>query len=252
MAISIIQLRRQAIEAGMPREEARREKDRVVLLEIIAAGYADNGTKKPAAVKKAVKKAVVAKKKQPAKKATPVKRGPGRPKGSTTKKATPTRSSRNSNGNAGRATIGKVDYTVEDDAWKPREGSPVETIWKALKRSRDNVERAFEILLPSINELVHKHKNDGTLRSKAEREATLKYRINRTRFEYAVRTGQHKSSTNRVEYGTGDYAQPKKAAPVRKSSRTATKATRKPAQRKPANTRRTSTAANRKKKVVRR
>ena len=65
----------------------------------------------------------------------------------------------------------------------------------------------------------------------------LRYRISRTAFDFAVRTGQHEPSDNRVEYGTGGtgngtfkHAKAKKSAPKAsskpKAKKTTPKATR--------------------------
>lgn len=199
-----------------------RKASRAALEDFISGGGNGKGTRK--AVKKVVKKAVAKKRiaKRTPSKRTPVKRTPAKaaPKRST--KAAPKRTTKASrNSDSGRMTIGKVDYSIESEDWQPRAKSPVLVIWKDLKASRDNVDRAFDILLPKVKggpetdgkPLVHAKKNDGTRRSAAEIEAMLRYRINRTRFEYAVRTGQHESSQNRVEYGTGQYA---KAKPKRR------------------------------------
>jgi hypothetical protein len=261
--VSIIALRRQAIDAGMSREEARQEKDRSVLLEFIVS----NGTQERPTVKKAVKKAVKKKaaavtaavKKTPARRGRPPK---AQPRKTTVRKPAPRKTAKDTNG-SGRLAIGKLNYSIDaGDAWKPRKGSAVERIWKSLKKHRDDVDKVYEELLPDITDFVSKKgRIPGQSKNQAEMRATLKYRINRTRFEFAVRTGQHQTAdpANRAEYGKGDYAQPKKKTP-RKSGRTidATKAAqkrvqaaRKPAQRKSASTR-TAAARGRKKKVVRR
>jgi hypothetical protein len=239
---SIIEMRKRAIREGMDFEDAvgagRPE------LQAFLNGSADK-PKATKAVKKVVKKQPKAAATKAVKKAVPAR------KAAAPKKAAPR------NGDSGRATIGKVDYSVESEAWKPRKGSAVEKIWKSLKKNRDNVDKVFTELRPNIGEYVHSKKNDGTTRTKAEKEATLKYRINRTRFEYAVRTGQHESSTNRVEYGTGPYAKGNGStkAPAKKSTPVRKPANRKPANaqtRKPANKPAVSGARGRKKAAARR
>jgi hypothetical protein len=152
------------------------------------------------------------------KKKRPTAAAKSKPKAAAKKKATT--ASASSNGDVGRATIGRIDYTVESDAWNPREGSPVDRIFRALKKRRDNVEKVFTDLRGDVKELVSSKKPDGSRRTKAEMEGMLKYRINRTRFEFATRTGQHQRGTKRVKYGEGDYAQASKKA-ARKAKRQA-------------------------------
>lgn len=217
--VALTRLRREAIDAGMPRAEARAA-DRDALLDFLVSDEDGAGT--PKAAKKVVKKAVAKKKvAAPAKK----KAANGRRTRAAVKpvrKQTRKPAARKGNGNVGRAEIGMIDYSVENDAWKPRQGSPVELIWKSLKRHRDDVDKVFSELRTQLDKFTEpKSRTTGVRKSKIEREATLRYRINRTRFEYAVRTGQHESGTERVKYGEGDYAQGgkngrRKAAPAKR------------------------------------
>ena len=154
------------------------------------------------------------------------KRKPGRPRKTEATAAAPKKRGRPpkaGNSSVGRATIGKIDYTVESNAWNPRHNTPVDRIFRSLKKHRDNAEKVFTELASHIKEwnLVSSKKADGSRRSKGEMEAMLRYRINRTRFEFATRTGQHKKGTKRVKYGEGDYASSgnsKPAAAPRKKS----------------------------------
>lgn len=153
------------------------------------------------------------------------------------------------NGNgSGRHTLTDVDYTVTE-GWNARPDSPPDLIVRALRRYNGNREKVFANLVPKIGTFVGAKDSQGRKRSKDNAEAMLKYRISRTAWDFAMKTGQHEKSTDRVEYGTGGGATKK---PVRKAtggSRTATKAktapratkkpatrqsaTRKPAARKP-------------------
>lgn len=205
MAVTdLVTLKKRAIKAGMAKADARKA-DRETLEDFLSNGKPHKKVAKKA-VKKAVAKKRTGRKQAPAKSRTtgkakrsasaPAKRGPGRPR-----KTAP------SNGDAGRLMIGKISYTNYDEAdWKPRKGSAVDLIFRSLKRHKDNAEAVFDELASDIATFVGASKKDGTRRSKADREAMLKYRINRTRFEFAVRTGQHQSATNRIEYGTGPNA----------------------------------------------
>jgi hypothetical protein len=221
VAENLMKLKRRAVKLGMDAAHARKASRSD--LEAYVSEHEVGGSTTTVVKKKGRKTAAAAP--APAKKR-------GRPKGSKNKPAaTPTPKAKKkssakpkteSNGDAGRLTISRVDYSIESDEWNPRAGSPVERIWKSLKKNRDNVEKVFDDLLPSVKEIVGSKKRNGERRTKAEFEAMLRYRINRTRFEYATRTGQHQRATNRIEYGTGKYAtETKKAA--RNAARNANK-----------------------------
>jgi hypothetical protein len=142
--------------------------------------------------------------------ATPVKRGRGRPKGSVNKKSTPvaakktaTRKVRStSNGDAGRNILGKLKFSNRD-GWNPREGSATDEIFKALVKTKGDRHAAYDLLKGKVSSIIPKKKRGGGTRDKAEQLEMLMYRIHRTLFDFAVQTGQHKKSENRVEYGTG-------------------------------------------------
>lgn len=133
------------------------------------------------------------------------KRGPGRPrktaKPAAAKKRAP-RATAASNGDSGRNTIGTINFS-DDEGWNARDGSPRDQILKALKAKRGNRESVFNLLVKRIRDFVPLRKADGSKRSKAEQEAYLRYQISRVLFDFAVKTGQHEPSANRVEYGTG-------------------------------------------------
>jgi hypothetical protein len=148
----------------------------------------------------------------------------------TTSKAAPKRSTRGSD-KAGRHTIDRVNFS-NTDGWNPREGSAVEEIWMALKKAKGDREKAFQTLKSRVWDFVGKTKADGSKRPKSEEPGgayhMLRYRISRTLFDFAVATGQHESSKNRIEYGTGPHAgNGRKSKP--KARQAVKKATAKPA-----------------------
>lgn len=245
MAVDVLKLKRQAVAAGMDKDEARK-----ATRAALEAFLADGGKKAPAK-----KSGTVAKKKttgtgtparKPAAKKAPVRKPAAKP---AAKKSAPTKAPARkpatkagaakrpvTNSDAvGRHQIETLDFSATD-GWNPRSGSAVDVIFRALKKVRGNTEKAFDILLPNIADFVGPKKQDGTKRTKADRENMLRYRINRTKFDFAVKTGQHEVATERVEYGTGAYATTRaKSAPRKAPARAASKPnTRKPAARKTA------------------
>lgn len=170
------------------------------------------------------------------------------------KSGTAKRSS-NSNSHAGRFILEDVDYSLgADDGWNPRDGSPPDRIIKAMKRFRGNRPKVFEFLKADVWDFVDIRAKTVKDRKhdKASAYEMLKYRISRTAWDYAMRTGQHEPSSNRAEYGTAGTGEGtfvpaskrKKAGAARKASKPAarkssTKPARKPATRqKPAQRRR--------------
>lgn len=219
MAESVLVLKKKAIAAGMSKTDAIKA-DRSTLENFISSNSKSGSTapakKKatsaaPAAKKKATtapaRKAPVAKKATPARKSAPAAK-----KSATTGKAKrPTATS-----DSGRNMIGSLNFS-NTDGWNPREGSPVNDIFKALKKSRGDVDKATALLLPNAKDFVSLKKSDGSKRTKDEVASLLRYRVNRTKFEFARRTGQHESSGNRVQYGTGAYATKAPAKATRKA-----------------------------------
>jgi len=179
---------------------------------------------------------------------TPAKRKPGRPaKATTTRKATPAKRGRpakatpkpvakktairtpaSTNGDAGRIELGDVDFSVTD-GWNARPGSAPDRIIGALRRFKGNRAKVFDFLSGDVWEFVGRKLRDGSRRSQASADDMLRYRISRTAWDFAIKTGQHEKSTNRAEYGTGTR-KPTKAKPTRKATRTPARS-QKPAQR---------------------
>lgn len=247
---SLALLRKRAKDAGISAAVIRGASTAEELQSIIE-DHEDGGTKsrKPVAKKKGNR--TVAKKK-----AT----------GNSTKnrsvKSKPAATSRKKSGKAKRTTAGTngyvakggrnlldgVDYTVTD-GWNPREGSAPARIIAALRKAKGNRERAFAALSGDLWDFVGKKMRDGSKRSKASAEAMLRYRISRTAWDFAMRTGQHEVADNRVEYGTGGTGQgvfkrqkssgtKTKAAAKKSGSKSKSKAASKKAGRKKSGTKR--------------
>lgn len=211
---SLATLRRQAKEAGISKSAILAATTAEELQSVIDdhAGH-DNGSGSKKSGKRAVKKAAAAKKKTTARKSASGnssgrKSAPARSKKSGTAKRQTTTATSGSRyvPKGGRNTLDSVDFN-STDGWNPREGSAPDRIIRALKKARGNREKAFEALKGDVKDFVNPKKADGTKRTKDEMHDMLKYRISRTLWDFAMRTGQHESATNRVEYGTGGTGQ---------------------------------------------
>lgn len=213
MAEALVKLKKRAIKAGMKKSEAKTA-SRSELEDFLSNGSS------PA---KAKKKGVAKKGKAGRPKAAEPKAKPKAEKPKAKPKAKPKKSD-----DVGRREIGKVKFTgYDEDDWNPREGSAVETIFKSLKRHKGDVEKVFAELKGKASSFAaSKTDAQGNKRDKAWFLKNLRYRINRTLFEFAVKTGQHEVATNRTEYGTGDYAKATRKAKRKSSnkSKTSTKA----------------------------
>ena len=234
---SLALLRKRAKEAGIAAAVIRKASTAEELQSIIDDHGGDEKPHK--------KHTVVAKKKgrTVAKKKATGKKNSTKP---TRAKSQPAATSRQKSGKAKRTTAGTngyvakggrnlldgVDFTVTD-GWNPREGSAPARIIAALRKARGNREKAYEALKGDIWDFVGKKMADGSKRTKDSAQAMLRYRISRTAWDFAMRTGQHESSDNRVEYGTGGTGEgvfkrsksgsktKTKAAPARKAGRKA-------------------------------
>jgi hypothetical protein len=225
MAKTLAELRKVAKELGITPAVIRGATSADELASVIADHRADS---KP---KAAAKKKVAAKKKgnsSSGRKSAPVK---STKKSGTTKRQTTT-VAKGSNGyvpKGGRNLLDGVDFT-ETDGWNARENSAPARIIAALRKARGNREKAFDALKGNIHDFVSKKMADGSKRSKADSEKMLRYRIARTAWDFAIKTGQHDIAENRVEYGTGGTGEgvfkrrkssgnsKTKSAPARKSS----------------------------------
>lgn len=222
MAENILKLKKRAVAAGMAKSDAMKA-DRKTLTDFIEGGSVSTKPKK---------KAAVAKKKTATATAKPERKKSGRKpaaRGATAKKTAAKKSSTrkqaaSENADHGRLGIGSLDWTAESDDWNPKKGGPVEKLFKALKSAKGDIDRAYAKVAADPYAFVGKKKRDGSKRTKAEVETMLRYRLNRTKFEFAKRTGQHESASpkNRAAYGTGVYATVRKVKPPRKNAKKAT------------------------------
>jgi hypothetical protein len=234
MATDILKLKKEAVAKGMPKDKAR-SATRADLTAFLAkpARKATPVKKASAPVKKAAPVRKTAATKAPVRK--PAAKKPVTAKAPVARKATKRPATKPTNGDAGRNMIESLDYTITDN-WNPRAGSAVEVIFKALKKYKGNVDKVFDALVPNISDFVGAKKQDGTKRTKQDRENMLRYRISRTKFDFAIKTEQHEIATERVEYGTGAYATTRaKNKPVKRTTKpTAKRVAAKPAARRPA------------------
>jgi hypothetical protein len=249
---SLALLRKKAKEAGIAAAVIRRASTAEELQSIIDDSDDDGGSRRPAK-----KKGRIIKKK--ATRATKPTRA-AKPKKNSGVKSKPAATSRKS-GKAKRTTAGttngyvpkggrnlldSIDFNYTE-GWNAREGSAPSVIISALKKARGNREKAFEALKGNLWDFVGKIKQNGDKRTKPEAEEMLRYRISRTLWDFAMRTGQHEKAKNRVEYGTGGTGEgvfkPRKAkaASSRKAkTKTKTKASSKKNARKEGNKKRST------------
>jgi len=213
VAENVLKMKKRAVELGMSKADAKKASRKE--LEAFLRD-AENGGGSKSAGKSVVKKAVAKKKgtaaKKSARKQTERKQTARKASGTSRPKAA--KASSNGNGDLGRAgiAVSELDWNAESDDWNPRAGGPVERLFKALKKARGNVDKAFDALSGDVWDFVGRKKRDGSKRSKPEAENMLRYRLNRTLWEFATRTGQHERAENRVEYGHGSYATVRKAS----------------------------------------
>jgi hypothetical protein len=197
----LAELRKEAKDLGSPKADIIKAKTPSALQAVIDAyGEEDEPKVKKTAKKKAHKKSAPAKKsgtrKSVARGATAAK---GKAKRPNTKKASPSAYVPK----GGRNLLADVDFT-DDEGWNARPGSAPDRIAKALRKFKGNREKVFDFLSDDVWEFVGKKKRNGEKRTKGEAEEMLRYRIARTAWDFALRTGQHEKAENRVEYGTGD------------------------------------------------
>ena len=202
---TLASLRTKAKNAGVPVSKVRKASADELRALIAQA----NGKPQKSKVRKAVKKGTVVK--ASAKKAPAAKSTKGKAKRPS------------ANGNSGRNLIASVDFN-QTDGWSPRAGPAPDRIIKALKKSKGNRDKAFDLLVGDVWDFVGKVTRNGEKRTKQEAHAVLMYRISRTLFDFAVQTGQHEISTNRIKYGTGPNAQknkPKRGRPAKAQAKPA-------------------------------
>lgn len=209
---SIAALRKQAKDAGASRNEIIAATTPDELRELIDqhSGKKSAPRKKAVAKKKSTGRKQVRKsttrKTTISKKSSGRKSAPARSRKSGTAKRQTTARSNGYVAKGGRNMIEDVDFSVTD-GWNPRPGSPPDLIVKSLKKHKGNRSKVHAALAPKVFDFVGKKMADGTKRNKESALKMLAYRISRTAFDFAIRTGQHEASTNRVQYGTGDTGQ---------------------------------------------
>ena len=201
------QLRQSAKGLGIPASDIRGATSADELQALIVKFMNGGSTKTAKTTRKPVKTATktTARRGRPPKAAatkTAVKSKPA------AKSATTGKAKRSTADESGRMMLGTVDFS-ETDGWNAREGSPPDLIVKSLRKYRGNRAKVFTALLPNIWDFVGRKMQDGSKRTQASAETMLQYRISRTAWDFAMKTGQHEKSTNRAEYGTqGTYRKP--------------------------------------------
>lgn len=228
---TLAELRKDAKGMGIPATVIR-SAESVRELQSIIADYSDNdggSSKGKKASKKAVKKAVAKKNKE---NSSASKKAPAKSKGKsgTAKRSSTAKATKASNGDSGRNLLDGVDFT-DDEGWNARSGSAPDRIIRALRKAKGNRSKAFDALVEDVWDFVGKKKRDGSKRTKAEAEAMLRYRIARTAWDFALKTGQHEKSENRAEYGTagtgaGTFKRKGNSTKTTTAKKTTTKATK--------------------------
>lgn len=217
------QLRASAKGLGLPASVIRSATSAEELSALIMTHINGNAPAKPAR-KQAVKKTTAPKKSttrtSPRKSSPAVKSTQGKVKRTTTV-----------SDESGRHLLGKVNFSLTEN-WNPRPGSPPDLIVKALRKFKGDREKVFQALKPTIKNFVKPRMNDGTVRTKESREDMLRYRISRTAWDFAMKTGQHEKSENRAEYGSRTSTKPVRKAPPARKPTTARKPVAKPVAKK--------------------
>jgi len=212
MATTLGQLRQFAKSLDIPVGDIRGASSEE-LQALISEKLNGGGTKAPARKTRTApaRKTTVARKTAASAKSKPAAK-------STTGKAK--RSTSGTGNGSGRHLLVDVDYNQTEN-WNAREGSAPDLIVKALRRFKGNRAKVFDALVPKIGTFVNPKDSQGRKRSKENAEEMLRYRISRTAWDFAMKTGQHEKSTDRVEYGSN--ATQKTARKATGSSRTSTK-----------------------------
>jgi hypothetical protein len=218
---SLAQLRKQAKEMGIAPSVIRgAETSEELQAEIDNFSKPSNGSGTKKSGTRVVKKAVAKKKSgkktaakksstKTASKKSSVKSKPAAKKSAakrSTARKTTTRKASVTDENSGRNTLDGVDFGFTD-GWNARDGSAPDRIIKALKRFKGNRGKVYDYLEGDVWDFVGKKKANGEKRTKAEALEMLAYRISRTAWDFAVRTGQHNPAQERVQYGTGGTGQ---------------------------------------------
>jgi len=148
-----------------------------------------------------------------ARKSAPAKSAPR----STAKTAKANGVSKDYHGGRNLISNSDVDWTKE---WNV--GGIRGEIFKALKKFKGDTNKVYDALAPRATEFWKKNRaGERILKDRALE--ILRWNISRVKFDYVIATKQHKTSKKFGTLGTG-RGTPKKAAPARKSTRTAPKA----------------------------
>jgi hypothetical protein len=216
------QLRQSAKGLGIPASDIRSATSADELQALIVQ-FMNGGSTKTKTTRKPATKTRTATK-------TPARRGRP-PKAATktavkskpaAKSATTGKAKRSTADESGREMLKDVDFNVTD-GWNARVGSPPDLIVKSLRKYRGNRAKVFTALLPKIWDFVGRKMQDGSKRTQASAETMLQYRISRTAWDFAMKTGQHEKSTNRAEYGTqGTYRKPGATGAARTTAKRST------------------------------
>lgn len=261
----LAELRKTAKKAGIAASDIRGASAEE--LQAMLDAQSSNGPVKKSVAKKTVRKATTRKVSRKPKRATKATTARKKSAPATSRKSGTAKRQATQSSGKGRTLVSKsgVEYTsyyqpkgtrnvIEGvdfgmtEGWSPRAGSVPDRIIKALKKTKGNREKAFEILNAKIGDFVPTKLRSGRKPNKAERENMLRYRISSTAWRFALQTGQHEKAEGRAKYGTagtgeGKFKPAKKApkatatkpkAQPRKTGRKATAArtTRKKATRK--------------------
>jgi hypothetical protein len=108
----------------------------------------------------------------------------------------------------GRNLLGSINWS-KTEGWNPRPDSAVDIMFEALKYFKGDRDKTYDYLVETYpgNDLFEygfvgktKVRSGGARRTKKEIEDYLRYRIARTAWDFALKTGQHQKSENRKGY----------------------------------------------------
>lgn len=220
---TIGQLRSMAKVAGIPAAEIRKARTAPALQELIAAAMNPNGasTKRTATKTTTRKPAARTTTRTPAK-ATATRKPATRTAVKKTTAKAPARKA-STNGDAGRIELGTIDWN-QTDGWNARPDSVPALIVATLKRFKGDREKVYNALKDDVfkKKIVGRTMADGSKRTLQSAQDMLRYRISRTAWDFAMKTGQHESATNRAEYGSlSNGVKPKAGRPKATTTRKA-------------------------------
>jgi len=132
------------------------------------------------------------------------------------------------NGDPGRNMLENIDWS-KTEGWNPRPDSAVDIMFEALQHYKGDRQQALDYILETYpgKELIEYKfvgpaKRDGTKRTAKEQRDYLSYRIARTAWDFAIKTGQHTKSENRKPYTrseNGAVAEEAPTTPAKKRGR---------------------------------